>query len=84
MGVKAIVSPEPDIERVQLTPGKSYGLVLASDGLWDVFSNNEVALRVKQLAQENASNIAQSLVEEAIDRRGSMDNTSAIVDFIRA
>ncbi|KAH0855577.1 hypothetical protein HID58_045208 [Brassica napus] len=55
-------------------------LILASDGLWDVFSNEEAVAMVKEV--EDPEESAKKLVGEAI-KRGSADNiTCVIVRFL--
>jgi serine/threonine protein phosphatase PrpC len=56
-------------------------VVLACDGLWDVFSNDEVIENVRQIWNEGERNI-QLVAEEMCDQAlftGSMDNISVIV-----
>lgn len=38
---KYIVSPEPDIKEIDIIPGKTKFLILASDGLWGVMKAKE-------------------------------------------
>ncbi|XP_020878028.1 probable protein phosphatase 2C 71 isoform X1 [Arabidopsis lyrata subsp. lyrata] len=51
-------------------------LILASDGLWDVFSNEEAVAVVKEV--EDPEESTKKLVGEAI-RRGSADNITCVV-----
>ncbi|KAJ4872577.1 putative protein phosphatase 2C 71 [Raphanus sativus] len=51
-------------------------LILASDGLWDVFSNEEAVAVVKEVEEPEES--TKKLVGEAI-KRGSADNITCVV-----
>ena len=60
-------------------------VVLASDGVWDVFSNNDAAQLVRSRLPDGAAptaaaleQAAQALVQGAIDRN-SADNCTAVV-----
>ncbi len=79
----------PDITEYVVTSGDSI-IVIACDGIWDVFSNEEVAsyvLEKQQMLDEKLKTsstakkceiIAEGLTDAAI-KRGSADNCSAIV-----
>ena len=55
-------------------------LILACDGLWDVFEDEE-ALSFCKGYVEQRTNVAEALCEEAI-RRGSTDNVSVVVVWL--
>ncbi|KAB2033197.1 hypothetical protein ES319_D04G002300v1 [Gossypium barbadense] len=88
--LKPFVICKPEVTVREVTNGDEF-LILASDGLWDVVSN-EVACRVVRrclngqirsktadvLNQNRASEAAAVLVELAMSR-GSKDNISVIV-----
>ncbi|KAM3300342.1 hypothetical protein ACQJBY_041390 [Aegilops geniculata] len=88
--LKPYVSAEPEVTAVERT-GKDEFLVLASDGLWDVVSNQE-ACRVarscltgraaaafpESVSGRSAADAAALLAELAITR-GSKDNISVVV-----
>jgi serine/threonine protein phosphatase PrpC len=76
MGVRAPVSPEPDVYRVDLRshPGK-VRMVLASDGLWDVMDTIDV---IQFFNVSNDQEQCKSIIAEAI-RRGSGDNITVMV-----
>jgi serine/threonine protein phosphatase PrpC len=63
----------PELKTAHLERGDQ--IVLASDGLWDVLSNEDVARLVKGLPAVEAAKV---LVEEAV-RRESGDNITALV-----
>jgi serine/threonine protein phosphatase PrpC len=74
------ITAEPDLRSVDLPKGRPCVLVLASDGLWDVISDEEVA---DELMREIASKtdlevVAQNLIR-ASERLGSKDDISVIL-----
>lgn len=79
------VSSEPDVHRVRLQPGDEF-VVLASDGLWDVCSDQEainlvgsvLAAKASEDASAAAHAAADGLVQSALDR-GTMDNITVVV-----
>jgi serine/threonine protein phosphatase PrpC len=82
-----ILSSEPEIHHVSLTPDVEY-LVVGSDGLYEHFTNEEIISFLKNglLSQSspNLESVVKDLVEEAIDR-GSGDNiTILVVKFEKA
>ena len=78
--LKRWVTAEPEIQHRCLSPGDDY-LVLATDGLWDVLSNQQVAnIVIKQRSPQAA---ARQLTAEAL-RLGSMDNVSSLVVDLRS
>ena len=61
--------------------GNEEMIILACDGLWDVFSNDEAIKHVRKIWSEGESNI-EKVAEKIIDlalHKGSKDNISAIV-----
>eukprot|EP00293_Proteomonas_sulcata_P015724 CAMPEP_0184291568 /NCGR_PEP_ID=MMETSP1049-20130417/3553_1 /TAXON_ID=77928 /ORGANISM="Proteomonas sulcata, Strain CCMP704" /LENGTH=413 /DNA_ID=CAMNT_0026599053 /DNA_START=491 /DNA_END=1734 /DNA_ORIENTATION=- len=73
--LKKYVISEPDVNHRTLSEGDDF-LVLATDGLWDVLSNREVAAIVNR--ERDAHAASKRLTSEAL-RHGSMDNVSALV-----
>ncbi len=73
--LKRFVISTPDVREEQLTADDEF-LILASDGLWDVVSNQEATALVRD--QPDAEKAAKQLTEEAF-LRGSNDNISCIV-----
>ncbi|GIL54663.1 hypothetical protein Vafri_10393 [Volvox africanus] len=53
-------------------------LIIASDGLWDVMTNEEVAMFCKAQQQLTAAKLSEALVREAVRNRGSGDNTTVV------
>jgi protein phosphatase 2C len=92
--LKPYVSAEPEVTAVERTEKDEF-LVLASDGLWDVVSN-EMACRVarsclnghlaaafpESVSGRSATDAAALLTELAISR-GSKDNISVVVVELR-
>lgn len=73
--LKPYVTAEPELRQWRVTPADLY-LVMASDGLWDVMSNDEVATIVSSMPDPQFA--AQQLVRESL-ARGSMDNVTCLV-----
>lgn len=77
----SVITAEPSLSTVELTHDHSF-CILATDGLWDVVSDEEAVLVVKEHAEKNNGNFsgtAKALTKIAIDERGSADNTTVIV-----
>lgn len=55
-------------------------VILACDGLWDVFSDQE-AIDMVLKTKEGTSDVSKVLVDEAI-RRGSTDNITVVVAWL--
>jgi len=70
---------DPDIFCYEIT-SKSNFIIIASDGLWDVLSNEDAINFVKNDLKENLDPnvVAENLVKEAYENR-SEDNISAII-----
>jgi protein phosphatase 1L len=73
--LKRWVVAHPEIREDFLTE-RSKCLIVASDGLWDVFTNQEAVDAVSGF--ENPETAASELIQQAYDR-GSFDNISCIV-----
>ncbi|KAH0459199.1 hypothetical protein IEQ34_012013 [Dendrobium chrysotoxum] len=77
--LKQYVVAEPEIQE-EVVDGSLEFLILASDGLWDVVSNEEAVTMVKPI--EDPEQAAKTLLQEA-SHRGSADNiTCVIVRFL--
>jgi len=77
--LKPYVSPEPDVQTVPIGPSDEF-IVLASDGLFDVFDNEQV-IRLVRSAASPAD--AASLLTESAFAAGSLDNITAVVVALR-
>jgi len=75
------VSCEPDIKIVDRDNSKDEALILACDGLWDVFSNGEAADELRAIfasGESSALKIAEEMIDLALEKN-SKDNISAVV-----
>ncbi|KAF8100976.1 hypothetical protein N665_0212s0019 [Sinapis alba] len=73
--LKEHISVRPDIEIVEIH-GDTKFLILASDGLWKVMSNEEAWDEIKEV--RDAEEAAKALIDEAL-ARGSKDDISCVV-----
>ncbi|KAG7550220.1 PPM-type phosphatase domain superfamily [Arabidopsis thaliana x Arabidopsis arenosa] len=73
--LKQYVVADPEIQEEKIDDSLEF-LILASDGLWDVFSNEAAVAMVKEV--EDPEDSAKKLVGEAI-KRGSADNITCVV-----
>eukprot|EP00892_Ulva_mutabilis_P008096 jgi/Ulvmu1/5659/UM024_0006.1 len=78
--MKATVSAEPEVLRHVLQPLDRH-VAIASDGVWDVLSNEDVAVIVRGAGSCRAA--AEDITLEAY-RLGSSDNISAVVFEVNA
>ncbi|KAL9263453.1 kinase and PP2C-like domain-containing protein [Drosera capensis] len=78
--LKPTVTAEPEITETSLSAEDEY-LVMASDGLWDVVSNEEIVNIIRDTVKE-PSMCSKRLATEAAER-GSKDNITVIVVFLR-
>ena len=79
--LKPYVSCLPDFQIQPRTPGVNDFIIIACDGLWDVFSTSDALNEVRAIIYEGETNIAL-IAEEMLDlalMKGSNDNISAIV-----
>lgn len=72
------VSAEPEMSVLQLTPEDKF-FILASDGLWDVLTNQEAVDFVRR--DSSKSKAARNLVKRAL-KIGTTDNVSALVVWL--
>lgn len=78
-GKKSGLIAEPDIKLYQITPEDSF-LILACDGLWDVFSYQSAVDFVKERLKEtnDPQKIAEAIVQES-ERRDTTDNVTVCI-----
>ncbi|CAL5083220.1 unnamed protein product [Urochloa decumbens] len=76
--IKEHISSDPDVCIEDVGEGAAELVVLASDGLWKVMSNQEAVDEAGREAGEDAREAAVRLVDEPV-RRGSKDDISCIV-----
>ncbi|CAG9771791.1 unnamed protein product [Ceutorhynchus assimilis] len=74
---KKLVIADPDILTFELKDHKPQFLILASDGLWDIFSNEDAVNFIKERLDEPDYG-AKSITLQSY-YKGSMDNISVIV-----
>jgi len=79
--LKHVVTSEPEVRSVRRTPSQ-WAAVLASDGLWDVLTADEVRAIVETHWGEEGRG-AKQLADEAF-ARGSFDNICTMVVDLRA
>ncbi|KAM7278980.1 hypothetical protein ACFE04_006114 [Oxalis oulophora] len=76
--LKEHLSSEPDVYTEIIDDDTDF-MILASDGLWKVMSNQEAADAVKNI--KNARSAAKHLTEEAIQRKSTDDISCIVVRF---
>lgn len=74
---KRLVIADPDVLTFDLADHKPQFLILASDGLWDSFSNEEAVAYIKSRLDEKLFG-AQSITLQAY-YKGSLDNITVII-----
>lgn len=62
------------IRKIMRTPD----VMFCSDGLWDVMTNEEVAMYCKTNHHLSAAKLSDALVKEATKNRSSGDNTTVV------
>ena len=72
-----LIIAEPDVQTFNLNELRPEFLILASDGLWDVFSNDEACAYIRERLDEPHYG-AKSIVLQAY-YRGSLDNITVMV-----
>ncbi|CAO2179638.1 unnamed protein product [Urochloa humidicola] len=78
--LKPAVTAQPEVVETALSDDDEF-LVMASDGLWDVVSNEDVLSIIKDTVKEPGM-CSKRLATEAAER-GSKDNITVIVVFLR-
>ena len=80
-----MVIPAPFIREVELTEEDEF-FIVACDGLWDVMTYDDaveyIAAR-RQIDNLTAKQVSAELVHEAINKRGSTDNVSVVVVYLK-
>lgn len=73
------LSAEPELKMITLTKDDEF-LIIGSDGIWDVFSNQNVVDFARRRLQEHndVKSCCREIVEEAI-KRGATDNLTAVL-----
>ncbi|KAF6141933.1 hypothetical protein GIB67_037901 [Kingdonia uniflora] len=76
--LKKHLSSEPDVEVQMIDDGTEF-LILASDGLWKVMTNQEAVDAIKNT--KDAQSAARHLAEEAVSRKSKDDISCIVVRF---
>ena len=74
---RQLIIAEPDVKTFDLDELRPQFLILASDGLWDAFSNDEACTYIREHLDEPHYG-AKSIVLQAY-YRGSLDNITVMV-----
>lgn len=75
-----LVSSTPEVACFPIDPTQDEFVVLGSDGLYDVFTNQEIVdFILEKRVNMDIQRIAEALVENAITIQGSRDNVTAIL-----
>jgi len=72
-----LIIADPDVQTFDLNELQPQFLILASDGLWDAFSNDEACMYIREHLDEPHYG-AKSIVLQAY-YRGSVDNITVMV-----
>ncbi|CAM9445998.1 unnamed protein product [Pylaiella littoralis] len=79
-GMKELVTAVPYVSETRLSSDCSF-LILACDGVWDVFTDDDAVSYVTQAMERMAeADIAGALVSESL-ARGSTDNITVVIVF---
>lgn len=82
VSLQPYITSHPEITTKSIDAQDEF-LVIASDGLWDVMENEEVAKFLMQIASKtDFVSLAKALVTESM-RRGTADNVTAVVVDIK-
>lgn len=76
-----LVIADPEVTVHELRPEDEY-IVLASDGLWDVMSNEQVASCIRNNPWLGVQELANMLTERAVEL-GTLDNVTVMVVDVR-
>jgi serine/threonine protein phosphatase PrpC len=79
-GDQPLITAEPEIICSTISEDDDF-VLLASDGLWDVYSNEEVLDMVKHemTSHRDAQRTCEVLTERAISERYTRDNVSVVL-----
>ncbi|XP_022855141.1 probable protein phosphatase 2C 39, partial [Olea europaea var. sylvestris] len=76
--LKRHLSSEPDVA-IEMVDDELELIILASDGLWKVMSNQEAVESIRNT--KSAQSAAKHLVEEAVSRKSKDDISCIVVRF---
>lgn len=77
-GFKGPVSVKPDVKLVKTKGKKQLGIIIASDGLWDIFSEKKV---LQFFVDHGYQNFCQEIVKESLIG-GSTDNITVLMNWL--
>ncbi|KAJ1387971.1 PPM-type phosphatase domain [Sesbania bispinosa] len=77
--LKMHLSSEPDVVVEEVDQQHTEFLILASDGIWKVMSNQEAVDSIRQIKDAQAA--AKHLIEEAISKKSKDDISCIVVKF---
>lgn len=80
-----MVIPTPYLREVDLTEEDEF-IVMACDGLWDVTTYRDAISYVagrRQIDSPTALQVSRELCEDSINKRGSTDNVTVVVIFLK-
>jgi protein phosphatase 1L len=79
--LKHIIIPQPEIQVTQLSPDDEF-VVLATDGLWDYMTEEEVATFIRTAVQTRPrEEVSGALIEHVVSGKNSKDNVTVIIVF---
>lgn len=73
-----LVIAKPDILTFDLKNMKPQFMIMATDGLWDTFTNEDAVTFVKNISQKERQKSAKKLAVQA-HKNGSMDNVTVLI-----
>lgn len=79
------LSNEPEIRALDLRPLEDEFILIACDGLWDVYSSQEAVSVVRKkllqlpVREQDPQRVVKELISEAIYKKGSRDNVTALL-----
>ncbi|XP_059452304.1 probable protein phosphatase 2C 58 isoform X1 [Corylus avellana] len=76
--LKLHLSSEPDVT-IEMISQDTESIILASDGIWKVLSNEEAVNCIKNI--KDAQSAAKHLIEEAVSRKSKDDISCIVVKF---
>lgn len=86
-GVQPLIVSEPEVRVESITEADEF-ILLACDGLFDVFSSQHAvdycrAALLRMGPGADPQRVAFLLVEEAVDKRKSRDNVTAVIVLLK-
>ncbi|XVF86131.1 hypothetical protein PTKIN_Ptkin18bG0016100 [Pterospermum kingtungense] len=77
--LKEHISSEPDVMVEMIDPDTDQFIILASDSLWKVMSNEDAFDRIREF--DDAQEASKELIKEALARGGNDDISCIVVAF---